>query len=163
MPSVEGLISITERVEAKYMSWPGVTGVDVGGGEVSGERADPIATLGMQPKANEVAGDHRVPEQPEAIGLKNVNDGWTTFIKDMEVSKELGKDKALRTDIVREPGKDAPPVTTSFEELCDSPQRRLGCDVPVFDRGDPAPLHPAVPGGQSVLERRLAALETLLG
>jgi hypothetical protein len=94
--------------------------------------------------------------------LKDVKDGRKDFIKDKELRKELVKDKELRKEIIKELRKDVIPDTKGFKDLRDGAPKRIADNLPPGD-GDPGPLRPPAPGGQSALEQRLAVLEARLG
>jgi hypothetical protein len=66
MPSVDELIAIKERVEAQFLSAPGVTGVDVGYKEVGGQPTDQVAIrVHVAQKTDNVPDDQRVPGEIE--------------------------------------------------------------------------------------------------
>jgi hypothetical protein len=66
MPSVDELIAIKERVEAQFLSAPGVTAVDVGYKEVGGQLTDQVAIrVHVAQKTDNVPDDQRVPAEIE--------------------------------------------------------------------------------------------------
>jgi len=66
MPSVDELIAIKERVEAQFLSAPGVTAVDVGYKEVGGQLTDQVAIrVHVAQKTDSVPDDQRVPGEIE--------------------------------------------------------------------------------------------------
>jgi hypothetical protein len=68
MPSVDEIIAIKERVEAQFLSAPGVTGVDVGYKEVGGQRTGQIAIrVHVEAKTDAVPDDQRVPAEIEGV------------------------------------------------------------------------------------------------
>src|SRR2546428_13337914 len=68
MPSVDELIAIKERVEARFLSAPGVTGVDVGYKEVGGQRTEQIAIrVHVAAKTDNIPDDQRVPAEIEGV------------------------------------------------------------------------------------------------
>jgi hypothetical protein len=68
MPSVDEIIAIKERVEAQFLSAPGVTGVDVGYKEVGGQRTGQVAIrVHVEAKTDAVPDDQRVPAEIEGV------------------------------------------------------------------------------------------------
>jgi hypothetical protein len=68
MPSVDELIAIKERVEARFLSAPGVTGVDVGYKEVGGQRTEQVAIrVHVAAKTDAIPDDQRVPAEIEGV------------------------------------------------------------------------------------------------
>jgi hypothetical protein len=68
MPSVDEIIAIKERVEAQFLSAPGVTGVDVGYKEVGGQRTGQIAIrVHVAAKTDAIPDDQRVPGEIEGV------------------------------------------------------------------------------------------------
>jgi len=66
MPSVDELIAIKERVEAQFLSAPGVTAVDVGYKEVGGQLTDQVAIrVHVAQKTDSIPDDQRVPGEIE--------------------------------------------------------------------------------------------------
>ncbi|MFH8788981.1 hypothetical protein [Streptomyces roseoverticillatus] len=63
MPSVAELVAVKQKVEQRFLSQPGVTGIDVGYKEVGGELTDQIAVrVHVARKTDDVPSADRVPE-----------------------------------------------------------------------------------------------------
>lgn len=96
--------------------------------------------------------------------FKDLKDGRKDFVKDKELRKELSKE--IRKELVKEVKeirKELLPDNKLIKDLSDTGNKRIGDNFPPHNPGDPGPLNPSVPGGQSALEQRLAALEGRLG
>jgi hypothetical protein len=87
--------------------------------------------------------------------FKDLKDGRKDFIKDKELRKEFAKEKEIRKDLL--------PDNKGFKDLRDGGLKRIGDNFPPINPGDPGEIRPTLPGGQSALEQRLAALEGRLG
>lgn len=63
MPSVEELVAVKQQVEQRFLSQPGVTGIDVGYKVVGGEHTEEIAVrVHVARKSDDIPDDQRVPE-----------------------------------------------------------------------------------------------------
>ncbi len=109
--------------------------------------------------------------------VKDIKDGRKDFIKDKELRKELAKDKELRKELIKdkELRKELLPDNKGFKDIIDTPNKRIGDNIPIPTPGDP-PFNPGggLPGGglpsgglpgaggQSDTNDRLSALEATL-